>query len=400
MANKDLLPPDNSLLLPADGEHAKADDLFDQMSVKLAAGAKTLGAKAAEIAAEQGPVLKEQAQKLGSRMADAAAQARDPGFWEKYKRRLLGSAAFLLVLAGGGYEIGCYKASEMARDAVDGYLIRNHLQQVLSYKDVSATPFGRVTLSGLRFESPIIGSPVDFAALSISGLSEKGTMPDHLEVSWTGLDLPTRSLLSAGSDLTVLIGSGFQTLKGDGGFNIRFSSANRELRLETAGRFTDAGSWNLDVTFANFNGPALANAPPERGGLFGPEDPLHLAVLGAIATLMTVEVKSVDGSLDFSPLMKRLDEIPRTALPADKQPPLFDLQAKPAAEGLVEAGMAPSAARDMADTLQKFVQTGAKISLKSRAEKPVPLFTAGGFLQPQTVNLPALLAATKISLSN
>jgi hypothetical protein len=374
MANKDLLPPDDSLLLPADETRNEADDLFDQMSGKVAAGAKILGSKAAEIAAEQGPVLKEQAQKLGTRMLDAAAQARDPGFWEKYKRRFLGGAALLVLLAGGGYEVGCYKAGELARDAVDGYLIRSHLQKQVSYQDISATPFGRVTLSGVKLDFPLLGQPIELSSLSIGGLAPDGKVPDRLEVGWSGLVLPARSFLS-GEALAAFSGAGFQTLRGEGSFSWALDSGSHQLTVKTSGSFTDAGRWDFEASFTNADPPALG----------------RMAEAG-LTSLMTIQVKSVSGSLDLGGLARRAREIPRTALPAAEEQPLFDTQPAMIGTSLVEAGMAPSEARETAEALQKFAQTGTRISLKSRMERPVPLFT-------HITNLPALLAALKISLS-
>lgn len=406
MANKDLLPPDDGLLLPPDepvaGPH---DDVFDRMSETVAAGARTLGAKASELTATQGPVLKEHAQKLGAKMLDAAAQARDraeeaardvsvvlkdpslrSGFWQTYKRRILLGAGAVVLLAGGGYGFGCHQATRMARDAVDAYVIRNHLQQQVTYQDISATPFGRVHLSGVKLSNPSL----DIASLSISGLKPDGGMPDRLEVSWSGLALPATGILS-GDDLAAFVGSGFQKLQGEGSFRWLVDSSSQQVEIKTAGSFANAGDWDFDVAFANVSLAVLEKIASGRGGQADP--------LSSLAALYSIELKSLSGSLDMSGLAKRAGEIPRTNMPAEGDRPLFDLAPAQLGTSLIEAGMSPSDARDTADALQKFARTGTRITLKSRIEQPVPLFTTGNFLLPQLMSLPAFVAATKLSLS-
>jgi len=402
MANNDLLPPDDGLLLPPDdapGVVGTRDDVFDQMSEKVAAGAKLLGAKAAELTATQGPVLKEQAQKLGAKMADVAAQARDraeeaareasvtlkdpslrKGFWQTYKRRILAGAGAFIVIAGGGYGFGCYQATKAARDVVDTYLIRGHLQQQVSYRDISATPFGSARLSGIRLS--VMGQPVEIASLSVGGLRPDGTAPERLDIAWSGLSLPASSILS-GDDLAALIGSGFAKLQGEGSFQYRFDSSAHEVEIKTAGSFSKAGSWDFAWTLANTD-PASLGRIVEGGNAFLP----------------AVQLRSLSGSLDASGFEKRTGEIPRSALPAEEGRPLLNIASTQFSRSLIEAGMSPADARDMLEALQKFARTGDKITLKSRTDYPVPLFATGFLGQPQLISFPAFLAATKLSVSN
>ncbi|GEM_PF-4938802 len=418
MANKDLLPPDDGLLLPPDDSGAGSqglagahDDVFDQMSEKVAAGARLLGAKAAELKAAQGPVLKEQTQKLGAKMIDAAAQARDRaeeaareasatlqdpsrrnGFWRTYKRRILAGAGAFVLLVAGGYGFGCYKATGMARDAIDTYLIRNHLQQVVTYRDVSATPFGAARLSGVKIAAPNSGPTLEVASLSISGLKPDGGVPDRLDVDWSGLSLPSNGLMS-GDELAGFVGSGFARLQGEGSFQWRANASAREVEIKSSGKFSGACAWDFDVAFANIDPASLGRLGD--GGIMS-----VLAVQLGMSPLLAIQLKSLSGSLDMSDLVKRASDIPHTALPAGDGYALFEKAPAEFGRSLIEAGMSPSDARDTADALQKFARTGARITLKSRVEHPVPLFSVGGFGQPQLTSFPAFLAATKLSLSN
>lgn len=394
MANKDLLPPDDTLLLPAD-EAGRKDDVFDQMSVKVAAGAKVLGAKASEIAAQQGPVLKDQAHKLGVKMLDAAGQARDRAeealkdpalrrsFWQSYKRRILiGAGAFVLV-AGAAYGFGVHQETATARDAVEAYLIRSHLRQQVGYRDVSATPFGPWRLSDVKLSAPQSPSAIEIASLSVSGLEADGHLSDRLALSWSGLAFPADRLFS-GDELAAFAGSGLQKLRGEGGFDWRFDARTGELELTTSGSFADVGSWDFAASFTGF---------PVNGAH---ADPFAILTEAGLAALLGIELKSLTGSLDLSGLAKREAEIPRTNMPAESAKPLFEFVPAQVIPSLIEAGMSPADARESAAALEAFAKTGHRLTLKSNGP-PVRLMREGNFLVPATLNLPGLMAAMKLS---
>lgn len=410
MANKDLLPPDEHLLLPADdigsggqGLGGRDDDVFDQMSVKVAAGARILGAKASEIAAHQGPILKEQAHKFGGRMLDVAAQARDraeeaareastafkdpalrQGFWQSYKRHILIGAGALAIIVGGGYAFGVHQETKTARDAVDAYLIRNHLGQLVRYRDVLATPFAAWRLSGVELAGAQPASSIEIGSLKISGLDAEGRPTDRLELAWSDLSLPAERL-AGGEELAALAGSGFHKLRGEGHFGWTLDDKTGELDIKSSGSFADAGGWDFNLS--------LVGLASGRGAV----DPLVLLTEGGLTALLSIELKSLSGSVDLSGLARRGHDIPRTGMPADGDRPLFEMPQSQLVNSLIEAGMTPSDARESAEALGKFAKTGSRLTFKSQNDHPVRVVQTGNFLMPVTLNLPALLAAMKLS---
>lgn len=319
------------------------------------------------------------------------------------QKKLLIAAGVAVVLIGGGWTFAKYKATSVAKDQIDGYIIRHNLGGQVSYEGLSASPFGSVTLSGVRMTvSP--ANNVTIGSLDISNVEMKYDQIRSISISARDIQIPLLAIVK--EDLVReelirnLIGEGYVTLTGSASSSMRYDDQRGTLALETAGDIQDVGSWKEKVSFANVDPSAmnalygLANAPKVTNDL------ATLGTLGlALQGLASLSLAEAELSVDNSGIHKRTLDIPGDALPPDATATVDVISAKDEM-ALVRAGMTPSEAHDTSKAAETWLQKGGTLKLATHLSQPLPLFRNGNISSPAFDNPLGFLAAAKVRISN
>lgn len=425
-----LLPPSSTLMPPSnDGSlltigHDSGQDLSagldragaeaKELALRAGAEARELASKAAALAAEKAPELRKKAHDLASRAAREAEAASeilaDSGkrhaFFAAHKQKIgIGLTATLLVV-GGGWLYAKHQATLLARDQIDGFLIRNNLSSVVSFADVSASPFGSVELSGFSLRIAPNHTILTAETVVISNLDTVGSQVRAVTLSAKGLEVPLLALVRAGHRGSLpdqLIGLGYTTLTGDVSIGGRFDDQHQTLSVELKGDMSDFVSWNSSVKIGNVTPAAGKVIYGLIKSAAGDNSLLQtLSEVDGLQAIAQTTLVSANLSIDNSGYMKRLKKIPDTELPPDGASTAAQTTALNEAD-LVRAGMLPSQAKAAREALQGWEENGGPLRIETNFTTPIPLFRPEGrFGIPAFAfsSSAAFIAATNAKVSN
>ena len=321
----------------------------------------------------------------------------------KQKKIAAAASAAFILLVGGGWQFAKHQATNIAQDNIDGFIIRHDLRGKIAYDDLSASPFGSVTLSGVKLKLSPTNS-VSIAALDISNVEMKYDQLRSVTLAARGTEIPllaiAREQRGVDAGLRTMIGMGYTTLKGDLGLSVRYEDMKGILSVETSGNFTDFGAWAAKISLGGIDPNSvstlynMANVPAETN---------PFAILAAagqgLQGLASVSLAQAEVSIDSSGFYKRDSEVIGYDLPPEGA----------AAQGpesivdemeLVKAGMAPSEASTTRAAVDSWVRKGGSLKIKTNLAQPLALFRNANFLMPAFSSPAGYLAATKSSISN
>lgn len=312
------------------------------------------------------------------------------------------AGAAILVMIGGGWLFAKHQATSIAQDQIDGFIIRHDLRGKIAYDDLSASPFGSISLSGVKLKlSP--ANIISIASLDISHVEMKYDQLRSITLAARGAEIPLLSIAreqgNADAALRGAIGMGYTTLKGDLGLSLRYEDVKGTLSVETTGTVTDAGSWTAKLSLGNIDPTSvstlynMANVPAQAN---------PFAILAAagqgLQGLASVSLAEADVAIDNAGLYKRDQEITARDLPQEGT----GAEAKPALDEmeLVKAGMAPSEASSALAAVDGWMRKGGALKIKTNLAQPLPLFRNANLMLPAFNSPAGFLAATKSSISN
>lgn len=437
-ASSTLLPVSGTLLPPTEGGAIlkigtlSEDDLVGDVAAQLGkagAEAREMASRAAALAAEKAPEIKKKAHDVTEKMgtlanralkeAEASAQAAgailaDP---EKRKaaiaangRRVAIGVAAMVVLIGGGWAFAKHQATAIAKDRIDGFLIRYNLRTNLTYDDISASPFGSATLSGVAAKDFRGNTVVKIGSLDISDIEMKGDIPQGLNLSAKSVEVPFLALSKGEYPDPVtanLVGMGYTTLRGDVSLAGRINDKENTFSVETKGDVRDLGSWKVKLTLGGVSTAPLSASFGMGSPQTDQSDPL--ATLGTALTGLSAlaqQITLVEAALtvDDSGYFKRNREIADADLPPDDAARPVPILSMPVDESaLVRAGISPSEAKADREAMESWITKGGVIRIESNLDHPAPLFTNRNFLGGPSLAFDspaAFFAAAKMKISN
>lgn len=311
------------------------------------------------------------------------------------------AAGVALIILGGGWMYAKHQATVIAKDRIDGFLIRNNLTAQVSYQDLSASPFGSATLSGVKLASPS-GSAVSIGSLEISDVEMKGDQLRAVRISAEKAEVPllamARQQRNPDKVLREAIGLGYTSLTGSVDALLRYDEQKAAIDFETSGEIRDLGTWTAKLRVANLDAAtintlyALSNNAAQLGGL------ALLSVMGQAGEALTrLSLAEADVAIDNSGLFKRANEITDHDMPSEGAAEVssaFDERE------LVRAGIAPSEAAITRNTVENWLRKGGSLRVASNLGQPLPLFRGGNIFAPSFDSLPGFLVATKSRISN
>lgn len=313
---------------------------------------------------------------------------------------LIGAGAALVVVVGGWFLVK-QQAAAAARDRIDGFLIRNNLRETVSYDGLSASPFGSVTLSGVKVKlSPAATVSVD--SLALSGLEMKNDQLRGLDLEADGIDVPllamTRADRHRDGQSVELIGLGYTNLTGKLSLSAHYDDQKQTIAVETAGDVKDAGAWKLKLGLGGVD-PRAVTALSGLNASAAQANPLALLGMAGqgLQYLGSLTLSVAEISVDNAGLTKRQAQIPDQPLPVEGAAPVgksFD------ETELVRAGMAPSEAVAARQAVDTWLAKGGTLKLASNLSQPLPLFVGGNLFAPTFDDVPGYLAVTKSRISN
>lgn len=318
----------------------------------------------------------------------------------KKQHLITGAAALVVVLGGGALYLG-HAASSVAKDRVDGFLIRKDLNSKVSYGGISASMFGSVAIDTVTVT---IGpqAKVRLGTVKVDHLDVHGDQLYGAKVTATGVDLVVPDLVRSGMpELAGLAALGYKHLKGEVTFAFSYDDGKNSLVVETDGDFDGAGSWKSKFKLEGVQ-PSLIETVSDfaqKGGA-NPLAALGLMFQGA-AAFTTVQIADVDVTVDDRGIHQREAEFPDTALPPDTG--AAPAKAAIGERDLIKAGLNPSEAQDTAKTISAFVANGGTLHIRSDLDQPRPLFKPGNGFMPvvPAINSAAeFLALTKAKVSS
>lgn len=308
-----------------------------------------------------------------------------------------------LVVAGGGWTLAKRHATAQARDLVDGFLIREGLNGRINYADLSASPFGSVSLQGVTVTlSP--DAVVRAASVDVSDIALQNGEIRKARLSASGADVPVLAMARAdryNHALRDMVSLGYTSLRGDVSLALDYDDQRQSLSLETSGTVRDAGGWSARLRMEGIDPAMVATARRLASGNFNP-----LELMGAAAQnmdmLFRVALAEADVTVDNSGIRRRERDIVATDVPQKQDPSARQaLPLDPTA--LIRAGMAPEAARTSAAAVDAWAKDGGKLRVATGLSRPMPVFKRGaGFapILPVFDSPEGFLAVTKATVSN
>lgn len=453
-----LLPASGSLLTGAgtnadgDGQSeidwAKAGDDAKQMASRATAYAQDkapeLKKKAQEAASfatafaqEKAPELREKAQKTQAAIEAMTGEALKQGtagakvviaalrnaetrktFFATYGKKIAGGLVVSILLIGGGWMYAAQKAKTIATDQIEGFLIRSNLGTVVTYKAVSASPFGSsVRVEGISFAiSPTANATID--TLKISAIQVKDEMLLGLDVSAEGVEIPLLALsqnnnfpgAAMGFSGNDLIGLGYTTITGQLSMSAQLDSNTNTYTIKSSAGADDIGDAEYTLKVGGFT-PALLNSI-NSGIVAAGDDQQQLQryfmnMFSTSGLLNQLTLAGLDAHIDNGPVYRRLRAIPNTALPSeDGAAPASAavIAAGVDVTALVRAGFSPSEAKQTSEILTNWLKNGGSLRIATNITRPLPLFLQSGYGAGQPAqwltSSQAFIAATRVKITD
>jgi hypothetical protein len=315
------------------------------------------------------------------------------------RKTISASLGAVIIVAGGAWLFAVQQATVIAKDMVDGFIDQYNLRDKVSYDNVSASPFGSVTVTGVKAHiSPSTSIKVADLNISISDNNQSMTL------SAESFELPL-SALARDQDMPPviyeLIGMGYTTLISDLTTAVRFDDGKKTLVLETSADIRDVGDSELQITLGNVNLTGLhslnslsqmtgqGNSSIEESMLLG------LVSSGKIASdLAELTLSEAKLTVNNSAYHKRSKEVTGLDMPRDDTDQGTRSEMPGSENALVRAGMTPSDAKAAHAAMSSWLRDGGSLQITTSLDRPLPLLRSG-FDDPAR-----LLAATKSKISN
>lgn len=301
----------------------------------------------------------------------------------------IGVAAGIVLAAVAWFALSRY-ASGVAKDELDGFLIRNNLRDVVTYGGVSATPFGTVTVSDV-VAGAAQGVGIRIRSLVLSGMQQELGKLVAMEAKAEQVDIPMLELQRGGKlpDST-LLELGYTRLVGDCSLAFRYDSSQRTLESTFSGKFDDLGEVRTQL--------GLGGIAPDMMGVLGdlPQPTKNpFGLLALLGTLKSVTLSHHMLFLDTGPFHKRAARVTAASTPDEQRATATTVWPVDEDE-LVIAGMRPSDAKKLCAAGEKWAAEGGAIRIETHLDAPVPLLLPRqGFPSFAFDDAAAYLVATK-----
>jgi hypothetical protein len=402
----DAPPTDEQPAAPSDRAAAEAG----AMASRAGAEAKLVVERMAGIAADKIPAIKQRAGELATSASAALADCnRRNAFITSHKQALVVGAAALLVLSGIGYFVARQQATAVARNRIDQFLNTTGLASILTYTDISASPFGTATLTGVTVKGPDWGVVGKVDTMEISGIKMNGDVLSAANLSAKSFEFPVVDLARRYREVPMVaeaMGLGYSTLKGTIALSVVFDDAKKTLFLSMKGDVRDMGTIDASVKFGGTSSslvePLFAMAQSGQQ-----TDPQEFATRGiaALQSVAQTTLVEADVAVDNAGWFQREREITDSNMPGDgSAPPSLSANGRKSAVAELErAGMAPSNAEAAIEADWKWSTAGGPLRMTTHIDQPIPLLRSSGFLGGPTFafdSLPKFLAVTKAKVSN
>lgn len=316
-------------------------------------------------------------------------------------QKIIGGVGAALVVVVGGWLFAKHQATSIAHDKIDGFIIRNNLREVVSYADLSASPFGSVSLSGVKVKiSP--AAAVVVGSLDISDIKMKNDQLYGISLAAKRTELPVLQLARENprdSSLREAVGLGYTTLTGDLSVAVDFDDAKGTLAFETTGEVKEAGGWKAKLRLAGIDAQAVAllSQMAASGGKMNGLEMMASAGM-QLQRLATVSLAEADFSVDNGGLYKRNQDLTSAEMPVEGNAaaPVSGIDES----DLVRAGMAPSEAIATKGAVDNWLKKGGSLRVAANLSQPLPLFRNANFFTPAFDSPAGYLVATKSKISN
>lgn len=410
----ELLPPISPLIPPGTllaqggiaqpaaggdmGATLKADETLEQ----LGKGLKDFSTRTSSFVASQAPRVRAAQRSATEYMNKAAHELGNAenrrSFVQKYRRWLMAGAGGMGCLLLAGWGMMHHLATEKATKSVHDALLSANLLDVVQYDGVSASPFGTVWLSNVKWHvTP--NADITIASLGISNIDTAHPVPHHLDISASGMDIPVQKLLNSGSGMMMpdvlnrfvhaTARDGYNNLRGSFELAYRLQDAKSLMDIRTSATLDDYVSWKGHVELSQFSSvlldPSLfALLSPNKRGING------FLVFNILQSMSRVSVQNEDITLDTTPQARREKELPGTPLPVDEanapKNAMIAIKENQARRAGLSDDQAHLAALLDTDNLPAF-------NLKSDSKNAVPLN------ELKDMNLPELMQRLNATLS-
>lgn len=283
----------------------------------------------------------------------------------------------LVVIGVGGWFGACAIATKKAKEGFDAVYKGTPLEGMVTYDDLSATPFGDVTIKGITMTSPE-GNPdgvitVERVDVSVSkgddGLSGK------MDVAISGMYGTLENLAAFNdqplSDYDELRELGYEALDLDATFSVSNDHEKGETAMAITLDLKDAMSFGFSF---QLTGTDLSGMEDLRQLESLPENQREKAArkIGEKVVFANIGAKlaALSADMDIEDLYQRA-----TA----KKGGLTDRE-RQAAESVdpalfMMAGQSPEDAQKSAQAIKKLILEGKALHLRTDIEKPIPFLT-------------------------
>lgn len=313
------------------------------------------------------------------------------------RKKLMIGAFALVILAGIGWVFAKHQANAIAKDMIDGFLIRHDLRATVSYEGVSGSPFGSAILSDVRVT--LSSSAVaKIGTLTITDVDMDGNMIFGFRLIAQAVDVPLLALARdkrRNETLHHAVGLGYTTLRGNIDVGFHFDNETGVLSVDTSGDAADAGNWNLALKLGGLDARfvrSVYDIAKSTGGK-------ALQRLLRAADTWTKKIKKLTFveaslSLENSDYFQRNNDIPVADIPLDdgavapRAVTVSDIE-------LVRGGMNPSEAREAVEALDEWQKEGGLLQIESRSTRSIPLFEEGNLFSPTFDSFEKFLAMTR-----
>lgn len=386
-SNESLLPP--STVLPpimAAGVHpvSSAEDIEG-----LAEQAKSLMEKTnnrtAELIAQHGPTLKQAAQKFSTSATEyakksahtvvGAGRQQQEKLIKKTKERQMKNlplkigasvACFVVLLCAVIWGVASQRATTIANAQISDFITNNGLSQYVTYRSISASPFGNVEIDGLNI-SVGDGPSIKIAAVNISNITKIDGQIAGGAIALHGFDLPllkiTRKSILSGlrdndessfiiADLATL---GYPDLKGNLNLSVQPLS-NNQYQLKTTGVLNNLGGLSANLIFGNIPNDLVSSLQNQSSAL---DAFVHLANTTLVSSKLTI---------NNSGIRARAISLTSQASPWDSQVGLVYQLDK---NKMIQDGLTLHQANKIQNTFNLWLKNGGTLTVTSNLEQPL-----------------------------
>lgn len=363
-------------------ETSTSDDL-EKLSDQAKSFIKKTGDLTSEMVAHHGPKMKQKVQDLSASTAvyaknktknfiDAAQHERekmeDPDYARKQKNRLLKGGMIGLGVFGGLFIVVWFAAEKHATSEaqayISNYIAQNGLGSYVTYKSVSASPFGDITINGITVSD---GSAVDFkvASAEISDITKVNGQVVGGAIALHGFNIPLSSFFQTiGSYAPDIHGLGwlqtlaYTNLTGNMDLSVEPLSGGK-YQIKSSGKLHDLGGWSTNIIFGNAQNYVDALVQGEN---------LSAA---SVSEMEGVSLIKASITLNNGPLLRRSSTLTTQASPWDKKSSMgYNLDIGQ----MVQDGLSRDQALAISSKINDWLENGDELMIKTNIDQPLSLF--------------------------